>query len=64
MSQYREKAYHSDATIRLLKQAALPTHTEDFSPVDDVTRRGVMKAFMGATAALAAARSRSTAGSA
>ncbi|NLE61031.1 MAG: 4Fe-4S dicluster domain-containing protein [Planctomycetes bacterium] len=54
MSQYREKAYHSDATIRLLKQAALPTHTEDFSPVDDVTRRGVMKAFMGATAALAA----------
>ncbi|MDM8008368.1 MAG: 4Fe-4S dicluster domain-containing protein [Phycisphaerae bacterium] len=54
MSQYRKKRYHSDATIRLLKQAALPTHSEDFSPVGDLTRRGVMKAFMGATVALAA----------
>ncbi len=53
MKRSGSKGYHSEATMRLLKQAALPSHAEDFAPVDEVTRRGLLKAFMGASAALA-----------
>jgi len=54
MKQGRTQGYHSEATIRLLKRAGLPTQSEDFTAVDDVTRRGVLKAFMGASVVLAA----------
>ncbi len=54
MSDATGRTFHSLKTMQQLKQAALPTHVENFEPPDGVSRRTVLKLMMGASAALAA----------
>jgi molybdopterin-containing oxidoreductase family iron-sulfur binding subunit len=53
MSKRHSTNHRSFETMRLLKEAALPTHVENFALPDGFTRRGMLQALMGASAALA-----------
>ncbi len=53
MSEHQGTHHHSHEAMRLLKEAALPTRVENFTVPDGMTRRGMLKALMGASAALA-----------
>ncbi len=53
MSEHHGTHHHSHEAMRLLKEAALPTHIENFAVPNGMTRRGMLKALMGASAALA-----------
>ena len=53
MKQPPGKAYHSIETMSRLKTAALPSHDENLTPPDEVSRRTVLKMFMGASSSLA-----------
>ncbi len=53
MSEQAGKKHHSLNTMRLLKDAALPSHAENFGLPTEMSRRGLLKLLMGASAALA-----------
>ena len=53
MSENPGNEFHSIETMRLLKAAALPTHSENFGLPGEVSRRSLLKLLMGASAALA-----------
>jgi hypothetical protein len=53
MSKLQDDGHHSFETMRLLKEAALPTHSENLTMPEGISRRGAIKALMGASAALA-----------
>jgi molybdopterin-containing oxidoreductase family iron-sulfur binding subunit len=54
MSEPNHKSgFHSFERMQEFKDAALPTHSENFDVPDEVSRRGILKAFMGASTALA-----------
>lgn len=53
MSQDNTAGFHSFETMRGLKAAALPSHEENLTPPDEMSRRDAMRVLMGASSALA-----------
>ncbi len=47
------KVYHSFEVIQRLKESALPAGVENLTPPENIGRRGLLKAMLGASAALA-----------
>jgi len=53
MSQEDTLAPHSHERMRRLKEAALPSHDENLTPPDEMSRRDAIRVLMGASSALA-----------